>query len=300
MELDLERRLGRLERSTRVLMGLVLLLAVAPWLGGRLPAAFAQAPQPQLARPAVSPTPAVAPLPKQLDNTQLLKALEPPPITPMLRTRALEIVDDQGKRRAWLATDESKNALFGLLDAAGKLRVLLTVGPDAGVTIFDRSDKAQAELLHLARSERGLGTSTRLRLTGGAVVLDDSAGNHMVGMRLQAESTGDIWINSAPGTRQFSVESKKVYGGQGGNVGELKLVAQDGLATAGFFVGTHIAKVHAMGGVNRAGFEAGGEQHIGFLKARSTVRQVQSEVLSIPTRMGGDIQDLMHLEPLPK
>ena len=55
-----------------------------------------------------------------------------------------------------------------------------------------------------------------------------------------------------------------------------------------------------MGGVHRAGFEAGGEQHIGFLKARSTVRQVQSEVLSIPTRMGGDIQDLMHLEPLPK
>jgi hypothetical protein len=257
--------------------------------------------QPQLARPAVSPAgPAVAPLPKQLDNTQLLKALEPPPITPMLRTRALEIVDDQGKRRAWLASDDAKNALFGMLDAAGKLRVLLTVAPDAGLTIFDRSDAAQAELLSVGRPDRTLGTATRLRLTKGAVVLDDSAGNHMLGMRLQGESSGDIWINSAPGTRQFSVSSGKVYGGQGGNVGELKLVAQDGVASAGFFVGTHIAKVHAMGGVNRAGFEAGGERHMGFLRARSTVRQVQSEILSIPTRAGGDIQDLLHIEPLPR
>jgi hypothetical protein len=279
----------------------VALLAGVSWIGGRLPLAFAQAPQPQLPRAAVSPAgPAVAPLPKQLDNTQLLKALEPPPITPMVRTRALEIVDGDGKRRAWVSTDSGKNAIFGMMDAAGKLRVLLTVGPAAGLTILDRSENAQAELVQVGGTDRTLGTNTHLSLTQGAVVLDDSAGNHMLGMRLLGESTGDLWINSAPGTRHFSVESKMVGSGSTSTrIGELKLMAADGVAHAGFFTGAHIATVGAMGGVNHAGFEAGGERHAGFLRARTTVRGVQSEVLAIPTHLGGDLQDLLHVEAIP-
>ena len=176
--------------------------------------------------------------------------------------------------------------------------MLLTVAPDAGLTILDRSDHTQAALLS-GTQDRTLGASNYLKLTQGAVALDDGDGNHMVGLRLMAGPTSELWMNSAPGTRHISLRSSLTPGSPRTRIAELKLMAEDGVASAGFFTGAHIASVHAKGGEHAAGFEAGGERHMGFLRARSTVRNVQSEVLTIPTRLGGDIQDLLRTESLP-
>jgi hypothetical protein len=91
-------------------------------------------------------------------------------VTPILRGRALELVDDRGQVRSRLDVEPTGEVVLRLLDKNGAIRVKLGAGEDGSGLVL--ADEATEPAIHvIARrtgtSERPTTTSITLRGTGG-------------------------------------------------------------------------------------------------------------------------------------
>jgi hypothetical protein len=92
------------------------------------------------------------------------------PVTPILRGRALELVDDRGQLRSRLTVEPAGDVVFRLLDKNGTIRVKLGAGEDGSGLLL--ADEATEPAIHIiarrtGTSERPTTTSITLRGTPG-------------------------------------------------------------------------------------------------------------------------------------
>jgi hypothetical protein len=117
---EMDRRVARLERQNRLLVGACLVLGASPFILGagqeiRInvdKAVIGQQGKVDL------PSGATGVLSKDMRDTLKLSNA----IQPIVKTKLLVLVDSKGKARATLSTDESSNPAVALYDETGKLR----------------------------------------------------------------------------------------------------------------------------------------------------------------------------------
>jgi hypothetical protein len=91
-------------------------------------------------------------------------AADQQPVSPLLRIRALELVDDRGRVRAQLDAEPSGEVVFRLRDASGAIRVKLGASETgSGLVLLDGATEPGVHILS-GRS----GTSLTLAGKGGA------------------------------------------------------------------------------------------------------------------------------------
>ena len=105
----------------------------------------------------------------------LLTVAQPGPttaqtVTPILRGRALELVDDRGQVRSRLNVEPNGDVVLRLLDKNGTIRVKLGAGEDGSGLVL--ADEATEPAIHIiarrtGTSETPTTTSITLRGTGG-------------------------------------------------------------------------------------------------------------------------------------
>jgi hypothetical protein len=87
---------------------------------------------------------------------------------PVLRARAIELVDERGQVRAQLNVEPSGEAVFRLRDAGGAIRVKVGAGTDgSGLLLLDG---ATEPAIHLLAGDKG--SSVTLRAKGKSRVIE--------------------------------------------------------------------------------------------------------------------------------
>ena len=92
-------------------------------------------------------------------------------VTPTLRGRALELVDDRGQIRSRLNVESSGEVVLRLLDQDGTIRVKLGAGEDgSGLLLADEETEPGVHIIarRSGTSERPITTSITLRGAEGA------------------------------------------------------------------------------------------------------------------------------------
>jgi hypothetical protein len=92
------------------------------------------------------------------------------PVAPILRGRALEIVDDRGQVRSRLNVESSGEVVLRLLDQQGTIRVKLGAGKDgSGLLLADETTEPGVHLIarRVGTSERPNTTHITLKGAGG-------------------------------------------------------------------------------------------------------------------------------------
>lgn len=91
-------------------------------------------------------------------------------VTPILRGRALELVDDRGQVRSRLNVEPTGEVVLRLLDKNGTIRVKLGAGEDgSGLVLADEATEPAIHIIarRIGTSERPTTTSITLRGTDG-------------------------------------------------------------------------------------------------------------------------------------
>jgi hypothetical protein len=92
------------------------------------------------------------------------------PVTPILRGRALELVDDRGEVRSRLDVEPNGEVVLRLLDRNGTIRVKLGAAEDgSGLVLLDEATEPAIHVIarRSGTAERPATTSITLRGTGG-------------------------------------------------------------------------------------------------------------------------------------
>ena len=87
-------------------------------------------------------------------------------VTPILRGRALELVDDRGQVRGQLDVESSGEVVFRLRDAKGTIRVKLGAGEDgSGLVLLDEATEPGIHMIarRTGTAERPTTTSITMR-----------------------------------------------------------------------------------------------------------------------------------------
>jgi hypothetical protein len=79
-------------------------------------------------------------------------------VSPLVRARAIELVDSEGQRRALLSVEDNGEAVFRMMDARGTIRVKLGAS-ESGSGLVLLNDATEPGLHALAKSQ---GTSLTL------------------------------------------------------------------------------------------------------------------------------------------
>lgn len=189
----LENRVGRLERSNRLLMICCAAFASVPVLmgamgqGGGKPAV--QLPPGQLAPLAPLPASAQKYLSKQIQD--MLAADRQ--IHNVLRTRVLALVDKDGKTKAYLSTDEKGDpmlTMFGVRDMRGTTGVSLSLGLNANnpeFVFFGYDDKPRAGLYSMGEGRDR--SPTLMFAPSGQILMKHANGNALMRLMTYGEIT---------------------------------------------------------------------------------------------------------------
>lgn len=90
-----------------------------------------------------------------------------PAVSPVIRTNAIELVDDKGKVRAQLDVEKTGEVVFRLRDAKGTIRTKLGAGEDgSGLSMMDDRTEATVQI--------------RANKDGGGITLFDRTGRQNV------------------------------------------------------------------------------------------------------------------------
>lgn len=85
-------------------------------------------------------------------------------VTPIVRTRAFELVDENGKIRAQINLEKTGEVVFRLRDAKGTIRSKFAAGEDgSGLSLMDDRTEATVQI--------------RANQSGGGIILIDRKGN---------------------------------------------------------------------------------------------------------------------------
>ena len=88
-------------------------------------------------------------------------------VTPTLRGRVLELVDDRGQIRARLNSESDGEVVFRLLDKNGTIRVKLGAGTDgSGLVLADETTEPGVHIIARRTGTAARPTTTRITLTG--------------------------------------------------------------------------------------------------------------------------------------
>ena len=84
-------------------------------------------------------------------------------VAPVLRGRALELLDDQDQVRARIDVEESGEVVFRLLDPHGTIRVKLGAGESgSGLVLLDEATEPGVQLIARRRGTAEAPTTTRV------------------------------------------------------------------------------------------------------------------------------------------
>jgi hypothetical protein len=88
---------------------------------------------------------------------------------PILRGRAIELVDADGRVRAQLNVEPDGEAVFRIRDAAGIIRVKLGAGDSgSGLTLIDETTEPGVQIIARRSATPARPTTTSISLSGGA------------------------------------------------------------------------------------------------------------------------------------
>ena len=90
-----------------------------------------------------------------------------PPVTPILRTRVLELVDSRGQVRSRLNVEPSGEVMLRLLDPQGTIRVKLGAGEGgSGLVLLDEATEPAVHIVARRRSTSASPATTSITLRG--------------------------------------------------------------------------------------------------------------------------------------
>jgi hypothetical protein len=130
--------------------------------------------------------------------------------TEVLRTRRLEIVDDEGKVRALLGTNEEGVTSLSVFDQSKRLRISLDASENPeqlnGLGVFDTYGKRQISMGAHAISEKGGGfhyngpngethVGTGADEEGGELFFKGANGEPRAGLNVRAKSSSLYWCD---------------------------------------------------------------------------------------------------------